>query len=106
MEEKGMPGVMCRVSFWEVLTEKVPDAYMGALLRAALEYAKSGAEPDFSSFKDPAANHVMDIMWSLVRADVDKQKARYMERMERRKAAARCRASRKNGAETGKEESG
>ena len=81
---KERPGIMMYFERWAALLE-LPDARVGAFCRAALKYGKDGVQPEFQGAE--AA------LWAIIRADIDRDGARYQEVSEARRRAAKARWS-------------
>lgn len=84
------PGIMIYFDQWEPLL-KAGDETAGALLRAAVMYARYGEVPAFSG--------VSEILWGIVRPMLDRDGERYEQTLAQRRYAVYCRDIRKKGYE-------
>lgn len=84
-KEKEQPGVMIYFEDYDCVAE-LPDEKLGRLLRAVIEYAKTGAE-----VHDFRGDQAMNVAWNFFRSKVELDFIRYAKKKEARIYANKCR---------------
>lgn len=82
--EKEQPGVMIYFGDYDCVAE-LPDDKLGLLLRAVIEYAKTGAE-----IHNFGGDQAMNVAWNFFRSKVELDFARYAKKKEARIYANKC----------------